>query len=240
MNTPLSFLMTAAMVSLSVSVGGNAFADSTLAQWTFESSVPTTAGPFAPEVGSGSALGFHASPSVVYSNPVGNGSAESFSSNFWSIGDYYQFQVSTVGYSGINLSWDQASSNTGPRDFKLSYSLDGSGFTDHDDYMVLANASPNPVWNSSTASSTYNISYDLSSIFALNNQSTVYFRLVDISTFSANGGTVGTAGTNRIDNFTVTAVPEPETYAMFLAGLGLVGLLARHQTRKQARMTITG
>jgi hypothetical protein len=38
-----------------------------------------------------------------------------------------------------------------------------------------------------------------------------------------------------IDNFTysVAAVPEPETYAMFLAGIGLIGLL--HRRRKVAR-----
>lgn len=36
-----------------------------------------------------------------------------------------------------------------------------------------------------------------------------------------------------LDNFTyqVAAVPEPETYAMMLAGLGLVGLMARHGSR---------
>jgi len=51
-----------------------------IATWTFETSVPTTAGPFSPEVGSGSALGYHASGSAVYSNPAGNGSLESFSS----------------------------------------------------------------------------------------------------------------------------------------------------------------
>ncbi len=30
-------------------------------------------------------------------------------------------------------------------------------------------------------------------------------------------------------NFNVTAVPEPETYAMLLAGLGLVGAIARRR-----------
>jgi len=32
----------------------------------------------------------------------------------------------------------------------------------------------------------------------------------------------------------VTAVPEPETYAMLLAGLGLVGFMARRRKAKQA------
>ena len=33
---------------------------------------------------------------------------------------------------------------------------------------------------------------------------------------------------------TVTAVPEPETYAMLLAGLGLMGGIARRRANKAA------
>jgi hypothetical protein len=106
---------------------GAAHAD-TIAQWTFESTVPVTAGPFSPEVGSGSATGSHAT-STVYTAPAGNGSAHSFSSTAWSIGDYYQFSVSTAGFKDINLSWDQTKSNTGPRDFTLQYSTDGTHFS---------------------------------------------------------------------------------------------------------------
>lgn len=40
------------------------------------------------------------------------------------------------------------------------------------------------------------------------------------------------AGGIALDNISVTAVPEPETYAMLLAGLGLMGALARR--RRQA------
>ncbi len=34
------------------------------------------------------------------------------------------------------------------------------------------------------------------------------------------------------DNFSVTAVPEPETYALMLAGLGVVGFMARRRKAK--------
>jgi hypothetical protein len=37
-----------------------------------------------------------------------------------------------------------------------------------------------------------------------------------------------------MDNLQVAAVPEPETYAMLLAGLGLVGAIARRRKTAQA------
>jgi len=39
-----------------------------------------------------------------------------------------------------------------------------------------------------------------------------------------------TNGTFVVDNLTISAVPEPETYAMFLAGLGLLGAASRRRT----------
>jgi hypothetical protein len=40
-----------------------------------------------------------------------------------------------------------------------------------------------------------------------------------------------TAMYNQFDNVNVVAVPEPENYAMFLAGLGLMGLVARRRNK---------
>jgi hypothetical protein len=51
----------------------------------------------------------------------------------------------------------------------------------------------------------------------------------------SDAGTISTNGdqfTFRIDSLTIAAVPEPETYALMLAGLGLVGWAAKR--RKQA------
>ncbi|HZL43306.1 MAG TPA: PEP-CTERM sorting domain-containing protein [Verrucomicrobiae bacterium] len=204
----------------------------TLAIYTFENSIPSSAGPFSAEVGAGSALGFHSGSggTTTYSSPAGNGSAHSFSANGWGVGDYFQFQVNTIGYSDVTISWDQASSNTGPGGYKLAYSTDGSSFSDFMSYTVLANATPNTPWNATTANSAFTFNADLSAISAIANQGTVFFRLVDTGTVSAANGVVAATGTDRVDNFMVSAVaaPEPSTAALSLAaGAALLGLLNR-------------
>ena len=235
MNKQLSIL-SAAILALSVSASASA---DTVAQWDFESTLtPVDATNFAvypnaiaPSIGSGNASGVHANAATDWTTPVGNGSANSFSSNTWAVGDYYQFQTSTTGYADVMLSWDQTSSSTGPRDFKLSYSTNGTAFTDFGSYSVLVNGTPNTAWTSGINNAPFNYAYDLSAVTALDNQASVYFRLTDASTVSANAGTVAAAGTDRVDNFTViaTPVPEADTYALLLAGLGLVGVLARRR-----------
>jgi hypothetical protein len=205
------------------------FAD-TLATWTFETTSASIGGAsnhldnIAADIGSGTASGVHASASTAWSSPAGNGSAHSFSDNNWAVGDYAQFQLSTVGFHGLSLSYDQTSSTTGPRDFTLSYSLNGSSFTQiGSTYSVLANSAPN-AWNATTSSSLFTFNYDLGSL--VDDSATVFFRIADASTTSANGGTVATTGTDRIDNFSVftTPVPEPSSVALGILG-GLAGLV---------------
>jgi hypothetical protein len=65
--------------------------------------------------------------------------------------------------------------------------------------------------------SAYTFTEDLSSITALDNQTNVYFRLVQSDAVAANGGSIGTSGTDRVDNVIVagdasTPVPCPPPY----------------------------
>lgn len=208
----------------------------TVAQWDFENAPPdlnnSTASPaVAASLGVGTATGFHSSAATDWSTPSGNGSANSLSANTWGVGDYYQFSFATLGYGGMLLSFDQTSSGTGPRDFTLAYSTDGSSFTNFANYTVLLNGSPNPSWSSSTYSSLFTFVFDLGGVAALNNQASVVLRLIDRSTVAANGGVVATGGTGRVDNFTVMLSPVPEagTAAMLLAGLASLGFIARRR-----------
>lgn len=215
----------------------------TIALWTFEApgtppdaTAATYPNVVAAQVVSGIAGGVHASASTAWSSPTGNGSAESFSSNNWAIGDYYQLRANTLGYEDIQLSWDQTSSNSGPRDFQLAYSTDGVTFSNFGPaYSVLANASPNPVWNGTTASVLYNLSRDLSAFSGLDNQADVIFRLICSGTTSANGGVLATGGTNRIDNFAITGTPVPEPGVAFSLLGGFATLVMTHRLRRRRR-----
>lgn len=203
-------------------------------QWDFEGSttppdlIDSANSPLvAASTGTGTARGVHAGSATDWTTPAGNGSANAFSSNTWAVGDYYQFSFSSLGFTDLLVSVDQIGSNTGPRDFTLSWSLDGSAFTPFGNYSVLSS----PAWSSTTPNPVHTYSFDLSAVDALEDQSTVVIRLINNSTTAIGGGTVAAGGTGRVDNFTVmaTPVPEPGALALMLAGLGAVGFLARRR-----------
>ncbi|MGC4119622.1 MAG: proprotein convertase P-domain-containing protein [Myxococcales bacterium] len=104
-----------------------------LALFTFETSLPVSAGPFPAESGSKASSstirGFHA-VTATYSTPGGNSSAHSFNANNWSVGDYFEVMVPGTGASSFEVSFDQYKSSTGPADFKVQWSTDGTNFQD--------------------------------------------------------------------------------------------------------------
>jgi hypothetical protein len=212
----------------------------TLAKWTFETSKPF--GPYSagvwftnivPEVGNGTASSLH-SVWAMYSTSVGNGSSYAFccASN-WAVGDFYQFAVSTAGYSDIQISYDQTGGRTGPRDFALQYSLNGSAFTSFESYTVVSNGINGHYWNSSTYYPEYSLSFDLSSITVIDNSPIVYFRVTDNSTTAIDGGTARPGSQmDSLDNFTVTASPIPEPTTLCLTGVtGLILVLMQRRRR---------
>jgi hypothetical protein len=209
-----------------------------IADWTFQTAASTnniigaglspssTQSGVSADIGSGTASAFHATAATAWSIPSGNGSTNSWSANNWSVGDYFQFAVSTISYQDISISADQTGSNTGPGSYHLAYSLDGVNFTTSGLSYTIANDS----WSPAAVKPQSTYSFDLSSVTSLNDASTVYFRLVDDSTVAiSSANPVASGGTGRVDNFivngTLTSAPEPSSIALAAFG-GVACLLA--------------
>ncbi len=223
----------------------------TIAQWTFESGGSYTGKPqhvwltnIVADLGSGTASCLQSNVGG-YSAFTGNGSSRSLSTSNLAVGDFFQFAVSTIGYTNIAVSFDQTSARiVGPRDFYFEYSENGLTFTKFGSpYMVLSNSvSANnegsglatTAWNSTTYQSAFTKSFNLGALTSINNANEIYFRLVvgDYTNVMGNATTIN--GLTAIDNFTVTGAlspaPEPATLALAAVG-GLACFLARRSKR---------
>lgn len=165
---------------------------------------------------------YHALAAATYSTPAGNGSTYSFSSNNWSVGDYYQVSLNASNYTELNVSWDQARSSTGPSSFQMSFSTDGgASWTTVSAYTVLqtgGTGSPG-TWS---ATGVYNPVYTSSfGLAGADNAASLIIRFQCLAAGSSTGGT------NRIDNITISGnlVPAPGALAL----LGVAGLSSRRR-----------
>ena len=119
------------------------------------------------------------------------------------------FNVSTLGFSNIIVSFATQGTSTGFNLNQFQYSLDGLNFIDF-----------GPPYVPLSAFGSVPIVFTLSSIVGLNNNPNAAFRIV----FS---GATSSTGTNRIDNFVVegtsapgSEIPEPMSAVLLLSGLG--------------------
>lgn len=186
-----------------VALAFSATAQTTISQWNFDAATPTAA--MLPSTGSGtfSTIGGVVDNLSEGSMPTGNPSSgkgysiKTFPEQGTASGTAgYQFNVSTVGYSSIGITFDPRSSGTGSKWQQFEYSTDGTTWTVlSNNGGLLGNDFLNPV--------------SLTLPATVNNNANFKFRIVSIFAPSSNGyAPVGTsysaAGAWRIDNFTVT------------------------------------
>jgi len=137
-------------------------------------------------------------------------------------GHQITFNVSTVGFSNIVVSFATQGTSTGFNSNQFQYSFDGINFIDF-----------GPPYVPLTAFGSVPLVFSLASIAGLNNNPDATFRIV------FNGATTST-GNNRIDNIVVEGtsqpsqtVPEPTTAVLLLSGLGgLYRTMKRHKKPK--------
>lgn len=230
------------VLALSLATQANA-AD--ISQWNFNS-VPadtsTSTGSFIPSTGSGGVSTLNVTPSFASGSSNG-GSSDPVTVDDTGLGITgfaaqgtdnklrgLQFNVSTLGFEDIVVTYDLRHSNTSSRYEQFQYSLDGISFTD----LALFDGNAGDTWFN-------NRTVDLSAITGTNNNASFAFRVVSAfapstSSYAASNPTssYATTGTWRFDMVTVKGnvlapIPEPETYAMLLAGLGLLGFASRRK-----------
>ncbi len=183
MNPKKSLLVFAGLLAI-VFLAGFASA-TTLANWNFEAEnlIPST------DITSSAVLSASNSDGTQNFTTGNPSTGKALHYNDWDAGDYFEVTLNTLGYKDIVLKFDeQRSALTGPVEFKMQYSTDGSNFTD------LASSTTN-----TSASFTTNPmhTYTFSSLTALNNISNAKFRIFVTQNASA------TSGTWRIDNLMV-------------------------------------
>jgi hypothetical protein len=240
-----------AAAMLLIGTGSVRAQSTTLALWTMPTAFPTGAGlvptgtSYLPPngsfpagtpdqgllTGSSSAIlsTFHALAAATYTSPAGNGSTYSFSGNNWSPNDFYQVVLPTTGgWTNLSVSWDQARSATGPASFSLQTSTDGTTFTTGTTYTVLQSGGGGApgTWSTGTYNAVYSSTFALPS--SVENQTSLYIRFLNTT-----GSVSASSGSNRIDNVSVTAVPEPSAIA--LLGAGACGAVAVWRGRNRRR-----
>jgi hypothetical protein len=211
----------------------------TLVAWNFNSAVAdgnVATGTTMPSIGVGTAAlqGTNATFATgsPTDTPVDNSGWNTTSYPAQGTGDKTEgaaFFFSTVGYTGIQFSWEHRHSNTSSKYGMVQYTLNGgAAWADAPIGLVLAIGGD--TWHSR--------SIDLTSVAGADNNANFGVRVVSTfrpgtmaydasnpaSTYSANG-------TWRFDGVTVMAapIPEPGTIALMLAGLAAVGFVANRR-----------
>lgn len=247
MSAFLTFRPAVLALSLGLSLGApaTALAD-VITQWNFNSTPSdgsTSTGVTVPSIGSGTASLLGGVTATFASGAANGGSSDpaTADNSGWNTTGYAtqgqgnktrgaQFAVSTVGFESIVLSYDLRHSNTSARHELVQYSLDGLNFVD---FTTFSGAAGDTWFKNRTV--------DLSGIAGVADNASFAFRVV--ATFapgtsqyapSQSSSNYGANGTWRFDMVTVsgtpvTPVPEPETYALLLAGLLTVAFVARRR-----------
>ncbi|MCC5944240.1 MAG: fibronectin type III domain-containing protein [Bernardetiaceae bacterium] len=138
----------------------------------------------------------------IVSYPAGV-TGQSISNTGWHDGDgtkYWEIEFVTTGYENLTLTSKQRSSNAGPRDFKVQYSLDGTAWVDVPDTDITVGND----WTTGLLPET-----DLPD--AMDNQASVYLRWIMTSNTRVTGGTdvVSAVGTSRMEDLIVRGTPIP-------------------------------
>jgi len=228
-------------LAFAVALGAEARANTIITQWDFEGNTTT------PNIGSGTASNVGGTSPGFYSGAGGSRGwgAVAFAAQGTGSGTTgVRFNVSTLTYSNITVSFDHSSTQVMSRWAQVDYTLNGNDW-------VAGFWNNNGGLSPALTYSSFNV--DFSSITGANNNASFGFRIVSIfsplafdqnnfrSPYNANSaymqadaGAVYSPSTSSInsdysqygawtfDNVTVSSVPEPSALSLLAIGLGVV------------------
>lgn len=130
--------------------------------------------------------------SPVYTYSSGGTSYSIIGSKGMKSGDYYQLTISGKGYGLYKLAFSMKGSNTGAKNWTVSYSTDGENYSNiGDKFTVSAN------W----------AEYSFSVPAVVKHVDKLYFRVGPADNTSIKGAEIGTGGVNRLTPISVTGSP---------------------------------
>jgi len=161
--------------------------------------------------------------------------ADSTTITGWTVGSK-SVDVINTGYGAISGNSIDMLGTPGPGSLSQSLTTVAGG-----SYVLSFDLSSNPVLKSGDPAPVYALNVSLgglsgstaytgTSTFQHIEQSFVAASNVTLLTFTS--GTYGGYSGAVLDNVSVTAVSEPESFAMLLSGLGLMGVMARRRRNK--------
>ncbi|HJR07775.1 MAG TPA: hypothetical protein VJ842_10980 [Pyrinomonadaceae bacterium] len=195
------FFASVGMLFISMVIGGAAHAQTTIVNYDFNAAAaypvaPTTTAPGVTSSATSTeafvTFGGTATTAGAFTQNPTAGNALAMNNSSGTNTRYFQFQLggaSLVNYASYKIYFQAQRSGTGATTITLAYSTDGTTFTNFPTTGAPGNGSFNAIL------------FDLSTVTALNNRSSITFRLLA-------SGASGT-GTLRIDNFQVQAVNSP-------------------------------
>ena len=160
----------------------------------------------------------------TYTFSAGPGSPFALSAQGWQDGvtaKHWQIAFDADSFAGLSVSSKQKSSDSGPRDFIVQYRIGASG-----DWTDVPGGGVTCTNDSASATTWRGSLVEVALPSACDFQPSVFLRWTPAGTNAVNGGGVTGAGTSRIDDIIVAAVPEPGLSAA-LAGLWLTAALFR-------------
>ena len=167
-----------------------------IVEWNFDNKSQTASG--------GIEGNLHQNISLAGANLAGyvlgfGSGSRALNSNGWNTPEesYWLIQFTTTGYESLTLFSRQYGSNTGPRDFKVQFSLNGTTWTDVPNAAIIVGYN----WGSGYL-------HETALPEETNHQKLVYIRWLKTSNTSVGGdSSLGTTGSNRIDDIVVYGFP---------------------------------